>query len=122
MNIKALRKELDELREQAGIYQPVYCSEEDNAMFKMLLQDKKPLPEGVYVYEGKFFTYMESDLSEQEFDELLTLRKDKYLKSIDKRLAEQDEHLSSIKSGVNFIVVVIFISIVLFIVGLFANG
>lgn len=122
MNIKVLRKELDELREQAGIYQPVYCSEEDNAMFKMLLQDKKPLPEGVYVYEGKFFTYMESDLSEQEFEELLTLRKDKYLKSIDKRLAKQDEHLSSIKSGVNFIVVVIFISIVLSIVGLLANG
>ena len=102
MKTKALRKELDELREQAGIYQPVYCSDEDNAMFKMLLQDKKPLPEGVYVYEGKFFTYIENELSEQEIEELLKLRKDKYLNSIDKRLVEQNEHLNSIRNKFTF--------------------
>ena len=107
MNIKALRKELDELREQAGIYQPVYCSEEDNAMFKMLLQDMKPLPEGVYVYEGKFFTYMESDLSEQEFEELLTLRKNKYLDKIEKRMKVQNQHLSSIRSKFSFLIFLI---------------
>ena len=43
MNIKALRKELDELREQAGIYQPIYCSDEESLEYKMLLNEKKPL-------------------------------------------------------------------------------
>ena len=107
MNIKALRKELDELREQAGIYQPIYCSDEESLEYKMLLNEKKPLPEGVYVYEGKFFTYIENELSEQEFEELLKLRKNKYLSSIEKRLVEQNEHLSSIRNKFAFLLFLI---------------
>ena len=99
----ASRKELEILRREQ-VYREEYFSDEESEKYKTMLQNNEPLPEGVYEFEGRFYKYIDTDLSEKELTELLLLQQNKYLDLIEKQLSIQKGYLGSIKGGVIFFV------------------
>ena len=99
----ASRKDLEILRREQ-VYRAVYFSDEESEKFKTMLQNNEPMTEGVYELEGRFYKYIDTDLSEKELTELLLLQQNKYLNLIEKHLSIQKGYLGSIKGGVIFFV------------------
>ena len=79
---KNLREELNSLKLEIGQLQRIPCSDEDNKVFEKILDEEKPLPDGVYQYmydDGelsttKFYTVEKADLTDSEIQEYLTYK------------------------------------------------
>ena len=99
----ASRKDLEILRKEQ-VYRKVYFTDEESEKFKTMLQNNEPLTEGVYESEGRFYKYIDTDLSEKELTELLLLQQNKYLNLMEEHLSIQKGYLGSIKGGVIFFV------------------
>jgi len=68
-----LREKLDALRLEEGVVQKKYCSEEENRQYTELVQDNKPLPDGVFDDFHTFYRYENAGTTEKELHELCEL-------------------------------------------------
>ncbi len=84
-----LRKELEEQRYEWGLLQKIPCSKEDNKRYCQMLKDGESIPQGVYRYVdgagvemNSFYSIYQSDLTQEEQDELLKLEKLSMIRTI----------------------------------------
>ena len=86
-----LKKELMQLRYEYGTMEQINCTEEQNAEYRQLSKENKPLPPRVFCRNSdpaseyaSFYTVSEMDLSTEQLNEYLQYRQLKTLTSIKK--------------------------------------
>lgn len=85
-----LRDEIVTYKLDFGLLQKIPCTKEENKKYEDLLNNGKPLPDGVFSYienNGKesndtFYTIYETELTKEEINEYLALKKLKLLNTI----------------------------------------
>lgn len=84
-----LRKELHDYREAFHLIQRVPCSKEQNQAFQQILKNGGKLPDGVFPFvfdsglvSDEFYTIYKPDLTPEEKEEYLTLKRLSLLKTI----------------------------------------
>lgn len=87
--MKNLRKEIKEYQQIFELVQKKPCTEEENQVYKTILENGENLPEGVFPYvtdgvpsKDRFYTLCDCDLTEEEKAEYLQLKQLKYIKTI----------------------------------------
>ncbi|MDP4119673.1 MAG: hypothetical protein Q8876_01265 [Bacillota bacterium] len=81
--MKNLRDELKQMKYELDLIQIIYCDKEEAKKFRKMENEKIPLPYDVSKDEvNNFFRYIDTDLSEQELNQLFMLRKILYLRTI----------------------------------------
>ena len=86
-----LKKEFVQLRYEFGVLEQNDCTEEQNAQYRQLAKENKPLPARVYcknsdpTYEySQFYAVSEMDLTPEQLNEYLQYKQLKTLTSIKK--------------------------------------
>ena len=86
-----LKKELMQLRYEFDLLEQIDCTEEQNAEYRQLARENKPLPKRVYCRNtdptfdyAQFYTVSEMDLSTEQLNEYLQYRQLKTLTTIKK--------------------------------------
>lgn len=80
--MKDLREEIKQKRLDLDLTQKLYCGKEEEKRLRKMEREKLPLPDNVKTDEGGYFRYIDTDLSEQELDQLFLFRRLAYLRSI----------------------------------------
>lgn len=83
-----MHEELRSLEFDMGFLQKIECSKEDTKKYKAMLKNNEPLPEGIYQQRDStsgdliFYTIYKSELSEEEKQEYIQLKKTSYIETI----------------------------------------
>ena len=81
--MKNLHDELMQMRIDLDLTQKAYCDKDETSKFKQMEKENMPLPVDVTKDEsGDYFRYVDANLSEQEFNQLIMYRQVLYLRSI----------------------------------------
>lgn len=85
-----LRDQLRTMKIEEGFLNEIPCTTAENVNYRKMLDEGRPLPDGVYEYESDgpsvrcFYMIEEPELTEREFNELATLKQLKLLTTIKK--------------------------------------
>ena len=80
-----LRKNIVLLKKSAGLTEIVECSTEENKAYTQMMRDKQPLPNNVFCKDSDglyFYMLRPVELTEQEIDEYIKLKKLHHIKII----------------------------------------
>ncbi len=81
--MKDLRAELREMRFALDLTQKVYCNKDEEKSLRKMKKEKLPLPDDIKIDDdGFFYRHIDTDLSEQEIEQLFSYRQITYLRSI----------------------------------------
>ena len=86
-----LKKELVQFRYEFGVHEQIDCTEEQNAQYRQLAKENKPLPARVYCRNSDptaeyatFYSVSEMELTPEQLNEYLQYKQLKTLTSIKK--------------------------------------
>lgn len=85
-----LKKQIESYKYDFGLLQKISCTKEENKKYKEIVKNGQDLPNGVFTFvdtTGKefsdsFYTVYEAELSKEEIDEYLALKKLSLLNTI----------------------------------------
>ena len=85
-----LKKRIESYKYDFGLLQKISCTKEQNKKYKELIKNGNKLPDGVFPYvdttgkefDDSFYTVYEPELSKEEIDEYLALKKLSLLNTI----------------------------------------
>ena len=107
-----LRNELLELKINQGIIEKHPCSLDEVKQYEKLKREGLSLPDNIMVqFNGSYIRLCETDMTKQEIDELLLLRKMEYERLQTEYLIRQDKQLNTIKNGMIFFVLLTIVSL-----------
>ena len=104
MEQQSLRDKLNIYKYEFGVSKKIPCSSQQNQLYAGMLRAGQALPEGVYAFRNgtttatDFYTFSETDLTQEEIDEYLLYKKLTMIRTI--------------KNCAVFISVLVFISVV----------
>lgn len=107
-----LQKEIVELKIKHGFIEKHPCSLDEIKQYEKLKTEGLPLPDNIMMqFNGSYVRLCESDLTKDEINELLQLRKIEYERIQVDYLKRQDKQLDTIKNGMTFFVVLTIVSL-----------
>lgn len=107
-----LRSELLELKINHGIIERHSCSLDEAKQYEKLKSEGSSLPDNVMMqFNGSYIRLCETNLTKQEIDDLLLLRKLEYERIQTDCILRQAKQLNTIKNGMIFFVSLTFVSL-----------
>ena len=107
-----LQKEIVELKIKHGFIEKHSCSQDEIKQYEKLKTEGLPLPDNIMMqFNGSYVRLCESDVTKDEINELLQLRKIEYERIQVDYLKRQDKQLDTIKNGMTFFVVLTIVSL-----------
>ena len=81
--MKNLEEELFRLRVEFDLIQKIHCTKEEEKQIKQLLKNRQPLPVDLHTdNDGTHYKFIDTDMSKEDMNELLSYRQLKYIKTI----------------------------------------